>query len=266
MSSFLKPIIRLLSDPRLKSVDVDSDHLLEIHRQIMIEKPMMNQVFRGFYDFCINTDQAYFNPSGLRIEIGAGVSFFKEVYPHIISTDIKSAKNLDRVLDALNMDLENETVGAFYGLNCFHHFPKPRRFFSELQRTLKPGGGCVLIEPYYGPIAAKMYQNLFDTEIFDPKQLSWELDSSIMQGANQALSWIVFVRDRKVFEHEFPDLEIVKTAVMNNYLRYLISGGLNFRSLLPDWMSPILRAKEFLLRPLNTWLGLHYAIVIRKRN
>ncbi len=263
--NLLKKFIRFLAEPRLKGIDVDSDDLVKIHRQIMLEKPMMNQVFKGFYDSCIYYDKKYFSNKGLRIEIGAGVSFFKDIYPEIISTDIKKADNLDRVLDALDMDLEDNSVRAFYGLNCFHHFPEPRKFFSELQRTLIKGGGCILIEPYYGPVAAKMYKNLFDTEIFDPEQENWETEAGFMLGANQALSYIVFIKDRTKFESEFPELEIVKTKVMNNYLRYLVSGGLNFRSLLPSFMSPVIKFLEFLLRPFNRILGLHYAIIIRKK-
>lgn len=261
----LKKMIRLMADPRLKGVDVDSDKLLKVHRQIMLEKPMMNQVFKGFYKSCIKLDNKYFTSKGSRIEIGAGVSFFKDVYPEIISTDIKKADNLDRVLNALDMDLPDNSVRAFYGLNCFHHFPEPRKFFNELERTLKNGGGCILIEPYYGPVASKIYKNLFDTETFDPNQEQWESESSYMLGANQALSYIVFIRDKAKFESEFRNLEIVTNKVMNNYLRYLISGGLNFRSLLPSFMSPVIKFIEFILQPINEKLALHYAIIIRKK-
>jgi len=263
--SFLKKIIKSLADPRLKGIDVDSDELVKVHRKIMLEKPLMNKVFKEFYDECRNIDNKIFKGEGDRIELGAGVSFFKEIYPDIISTDIKNAENLDRVLDAQNMDLKDKSVRAFYGLNCFHHFPEPRKFFNELNRKLVNGGGCVLIEPYYGTIASKMYTNLFDTEIFDKTQKEWESDSGYMQGANQALSYIVFIRDRDVFEKEFPNLEIVETKVMNNYLKYLVSGGLNFRALLPNFMSPVISLFELILSPFNKILGLHYVIVIRKR-
>ena len=263
--SILKKIRNKLSDPRLQGVDVDSPELLVVHRKIMMEKRIMREVFTEFYNSCIRYDEKYFSGDGQRIEIGAGVSFFKEVYPEIIATDIKPAENLDRVLDALKMDLEDESVRAFYGLNCFHHFPSPDQFFKELQRTLIPGGGCVLIEPYYGPIAAKMYKSLFDTEVFEPEQKEWESDSSIMHGANQALSYIVFVRDRKLFEDKYPDLEIVLVNPMTNYMRYLLSGGLNFRSLVPSVLSPLVKVVEWLITPLKKLFGLHYSIVIRKR-
>jgi hypothetical protein len=58
-----------------------------------------------------------------------------------------------------------------------------------------------------------------------------------MEGANQALSYIVFERDRERFERLFPDLEIVEQSWIANYPRYLLSGGLNFRQLLPTFRS-----------------------------
>ena len=41
---------------------------------------MMREVFEKFYDTCIALDNQYFGDSkGQRIEIGAGVSFFKKI-------------------------------------------------------------------------------------------------------------------------------------------------------------------------------------------
>ena len=265
MSIFIK-IRNFLSDPRIKGVDVNSDELLVVHRRILMEKKMMNKVFSDFYSKCISLDKKYLSGDGLRIEIGAGVSFFKQKYPEIVSTDIKKAENLDRVLDAQNMDLDNKSVRAFYGLNCFHHFPEPEKFFKELQRVLVPGGGCILIEPYHGFVASHFYKKLFDTETFDKTQQRWvNTNSEIMQGANQALSYVVFKRDLKKFHSLYPDLEIVLQSPLNNYLQYLLSGGLNFRSLVPSTLQPLVKFFEIILFPLNKFLALHHIILIRKK-
>ena len=88
----------------------------------------------------------------------------------------------------------------------------------------------------------------------------------VATNANQALSYIIFVRDRKTFEAEFPGLEIVKVAPLHNYLRYFLSGGLNFKQLLPDFMIPVLRGLETLLQPVAYVTGLHHQIVIRKKS
>jgi SAM-dependent methyltransferase len=258
----------LLREPRLAGVDLDSDELLTVHRQVLQEKPMMNEVFGEFYDLCLQLDRAHFGDAvGHQVEIGAGVSFFKQRHPGIISTDIKSAPNLDMVVDAQAMPFERNSVRAIYGINCFHHLPDPNRFFSELERVLADGGGCVLIDPHFGWVAERFYRRLFDSETFDKSQLDW-VDPSLgfMYGANQALSYLVFVRDRRLFLERFPGLEIVHQKPLDNYLRYLLSGGLNFRQILPSWCSAPIRMLEWMLAPLRNQLALHHTIVIRKRS
>jgi hypothetical protein len=86
-----------------------------------------------------------------------------------------------------------------------------------------------------------------------------------MTGANQALSYIVFFRERVKFEQSCPGLEIVFSTPLNNYLRYLLSGGLNFRAITPAFAAPAIRLFETILIPLNQMLALHHVIVIRKR-
>lgn len=260
-------IKKYLQEPRLKNIDPDSEEMLTIHTKILSEKVMMRNVFSEFYSLCINLNNKFFNSKETKkIEIGAGVSFFKKKYPEIISTDIKKDVNLDMVVDAQNMPFENKSISAIYGINCFHHFPNPKLFFNELDRVLFEGGGCVLIEPYYGNVARKFYKNIFETETFDINQKQWHNEEiGYMRGANQALSYIVFIRDRKIFEELYPNLEIVYHKPLNNYLRYLLSGGLNFKQLLPSFLSPMIKVIEFLLIPFNSFLALHHVIVIRKK-
>ena len=263
----LKQVRDVLHEPRLREVDVDSDQFLYIHRVILQEKPMMREVFKEFYDLCMSLDERYFTGSGQRVEIGAGVSFFKKLYPGIVATDVKRSDNLDMVLDAQNMDLGNASVRAFYGLNCFHHFPEPCKFFDELKRVLVPGGGCVLIEPYFGMVAERFYKNVHESETFDSTQREWENNAlGFCSNANQALSYIVFVRDRLKFERLFPELEIVVQKPIHNYLRYLLCGGLNFRQILPSWTSPLIKGVETLLIPVSRIFALHHVIVIRKKS
>ena len=260
----LKKFIKLYEDPRLKNVDYDSDDLLKIHGTILEEKKAMNNVFSHFYNRCMDIDKKMFIGTGKKIEIGAGVSFMKKLYPDVMVTDVKKADHLDGVVDAQNMNLENSSVRAIYGINCFHHFPEPELFFNELNRVLINGGGCILIDPYYGPLAEFLYAKLFKTETFDKFQKDWGNSSGVMVGANQALSYIVFVRDRETYCSKFPNLKIIYTERLNNYLEYLVSGGLNFKQLIPDNFFPIIKFIEFLLTPLSKFFALHHIVVIKK--
>jgi len=257
---------RLLTDPRLQGVDYDSDALTEIHRRILAEKPLMREVFGEFYRLCRDLDDRHLAGGGRRVEIGAGVSMFKQLYPDVLSTDVKSTPSIDMVVDAQAMPFAAGSVRAVYGLNCFHHLPRPDRFFEELGRVLHPGGGCVLIEPYHGPVARRFYARLFDTEGFDPTAPDWtNASSGVMKGANQALSFIVFRRDAARFGQSHPYLEIVEQRPLGNYVRYLLSGGLNFRQLVPSLSSPLIKAVEAAMSPLHRWLALHHVIVLRRR-
>lgn len=259
---------KALVDPRITQLDQDEDKRITLHNEILSSKKMMKDVFEEFYKFCMDSADAFFCKEGKELEIGSGVSFFKTLNPKLITSDIVPAKHLDLILDAQDMhQFDKNELRAIYALNVFHHMEKPRSFFSELARVLKPGGGCILIEPFHGTIARPFYRNLHASEHFNPKQVSWESESpmGVMSNANQALSYIVFVRDKEIFEKEFPELEIVNISPLQNYLRYLFSGGLNFKQLLPDIAAPVLKIIESGLKPVSYHTALHYSIVLRKR-
>jgi SAM-dependent methyltransferase len=263
--SLLDAVLSRLREPRLAGIDVDTSDMLELHRQVLAEKPIMRAVFAELYDRCMEIDRLYGSGEGQRIEIGAGSSLFSARYPQVVATDIKPHPHLDRVLDAQAMDLEPASVRAIFAINCFHHLPDPMAFFRELERVLVPGGVCVLVEPYHGPLAAAFYARLFETEGFDRTQAAWDdAGRTIMHGANQALSYIVFERDRALLEQRCPSLEVVVREPLTSWPRYLLSGGLNFRQLAPSRSEPLLRGLERLLAPARRWLALHHIIGLHR--
>lgn len=256
----------MLRDPSIENVNLDDENRIIAHSRILSRKKMLRDVFAEFHNMFRALDEKYFSAKGLRIEVGAGIAPIRDTYPDVLATDVVHGHHLDRVLDAENMDLPNESVRVIYGQNCFHHFPHPDRFFTELDRVLAPGGGVILLEPYYGPFAAFLYKRLFKTEGFDKNSPSWETSvAGPMNGANQALSYIVFIRDRADFEQKYPALKIVHHKLCQNHFLYLISGGLNFRQLLPDWFAPAINIFQFILLPFNRWLSLHHIVIIRKQ-
>jgi SAM-dependent methyltransferase len=259
-------IIEWLRDPSLSGIDVDGPRRLEIHARMLARKRMLREVFQDFHALFHRLDRAWLSGEGARVELGAGVAPIRESFPDVLATDVVEGPNLDRVLNAQQMDLPDASVRAFFVQNAFHHFPEPDRFLAELERVLVPGGGAVVLEPYYGPAATFLFKRLFRTEGYDKAYPSWNTPATgPMNGANQALSYIVFVRDRAEFERRYPSLEIVHQECIGNYLKYILSGGLNFRQLLPDAMSPAVDFVQGCLRPLARVLSLHHAVVIRKK-
>ena len=253
----------------LENINADSEELITFHRNVLLNKKLINNVFREFYSTCYDLYQKYKKCDGdpLIIEIGSGSSLFKHYYPEIISTDIKKHEYNDMTLDAQDMqNVEDGSVDAFMAINCFHHFPAPDKFFEQIIQKLKCGGTCVIIEPYYGFLSKFLYSRMFETESFDKKQQNWDyIVKGPMSGANQALSYIVFERDRDILLEKYPEIEIVHKRIFNNYLRYLFSGGLNFIQLVPDFMEGPLKVTEALMKFVNKHFGLHHVVVIRKR-
>lgn len=262
----MKSLVDRIRIADMEHVDVDGADRLLAHERVLANKPMLQKVFADFHHTFRRLDECFFSGNGERIELGAGVAPIRNSYPDVLATDVVPGDQLDRTLNAQEMDLAEASVRSIYGQNCFHHFPEPNRFFAELQRVLVPGGGAILLEPYYGPVASWMYPRLFSTEGFDKTFPSWETPATgPMNGANQALSYLVFVRDRAIFETKFRDLEIVHQECCTNHFEYLLSGGLNFRQLVPNWLVPLVRFIQRLGLPFNRWTALHHVIVVRKR-
>jgi SAM-dependent methyltransferase len=257
-----------LHEPRIRGVDVDDNVLLDIHTEILREKPLLRSAFKNFYRDMMNLCDRMLIVSGMEIELGRGAGFFKSLRSELITSDIRKGPHIDLVLDAQNMSLPDNSVRCIYAINVFHHLPDPERFFSELCRVLRPGGGCILIEPHGGLGSALLHRHLHSDERFLPDAQSWQTTDigGPLSGANQALAYIVFDRDIARFKRLYGEhLEIVYRGYSLNALRYLLSGGLNFRQLLPSVFEPILRVLESVSRPLARYWSFHQIIVIRKR-
>ena len=261
----MRALLDWLRDPLLDDMDVDGENRLELHRKMLEKKRMLREVFTEFHHSFIKLEEKFLTGEGAKVELGAGVSPMRDSYPEVLATDIVGAPHLDKVVNAEAMDFSDQSVKVIYGQNCFHHFPHPDRFFNELDRVLVPGGGAILLEPYYGPFASFLYKRLFRTEGFDKTFPSWETPvTGSMNGANQALSFIVFVRDRALYEKKYPCLKIVHKGTVGNYLKYLLSGGLNFRQVVPDRLTWVVGFFEKLISPFNGLIALHHIIVIKK--
>lgn len=261
----MKRLQKYLKHNAVHNEDIDGEGRISAHDRVLKKKPLLRRTFAEFHTAFRRLDEMLLVGEGHRIEIGAGVAPLKNTYPDVIATDIFPSPSLDIVMDAQKMSLQQNSVRTIYGQNCFHHFPEPELFFLELQRVLINGGGAILLEPYHGPLATFLYSRMFETETFDKEATDWHsISCGPMKGANQALSYIVFERDRADFCRRFPGLQLVHQELCCNYIPYLFSGGLNFRQLVPTCSGPVLTAFQRLLSPFDRWLALHHLIVIKK--
>lgn len=262
-----KFIFQLFRDKRKRLVLDDQDVRVSIDMEIAISKPEFVEVVRDIQTLMLK--KAYptshrINSEAKFIELGAGVIPMSSWINEVTSTDVVESAHLDGVLDATNLDLEDNSINGLFLQNTFHHIPDPAAFFNEALRVLVPGGRIIIVDPNHNLFSRVLYKKLFATECFEMNG-SWN-DASLhaMIGANQALSHIVFVRDRKKFERENPKLRIIETISIRSGLRYLLTGGLNFRRISPKGVFPILAKLEKRLTVLNL-LAIHWLIVVEKQ-
>ncbi len=114
-------------------------------------------------------------------------------------------------------------------------------------------------------IWSKFIYTNFHHETFDPKA-GWGFEEGgPLSGANMAIPYIVFERDVNQFIYEFPNLKICRISKHTPF-KYLISGGLSFRQLMPSFTYSLINFGELLLTPLNKFLAMFMTIELEKIN
>ena len=259
---------KLLYEKEVLNIDVNNDKLLEAHYLILRKKKLLNSAFETFYkDMSKICDQNFFC-DGLEVELGSGVGFFKKIRKNVLSSEFeRKGLSYDLKIDATNMNLKDNSIKCIFAINVFHHIAFPSKFFNELIRVLKTNGGCILIEPHNGFFSRFLHKNLHENEYFDTEKIEWDDEKSFgpLANANQALAHNVFVRDKSLFVEKYGEhLEIIHEQYELNGLRYLFSGGLNFRQILPSFLDYFLKTIENTLSPFAKFWTPFKMTVIKK--
>ena len=231
-------------------------------REIIRKKPGLQCYYREVYRRyaeCLRKCPR----EGVAVELGSGGGFVKEVIPEMVTSDTLSYEGVDQVIDACKMPFEDESLKGICMLNVFHHIPDVTSFLKEAARCLKPRGRILIIDQHPGWIGWPIY-TFIHHEHFDSKSARWTFETSgPLSGANGALAWMVFKRDRKAFEALFPRLKILRYDP-HTPLLYWLSGGLKKWSLVPQGGLGMVRFFEKVLLLFSAEFGAFVDIEIIK--
>ena len=243
--------------------DLDNPARISEIRAAIETKPALKRFYMEVYSRYASV-LAKSPAGGLAVELGSGGGFAQQLIPELVTTDILPYDEVDRVVDATRMPFEDGSVRFFGMLNVFHHIPDVAAFFGEVSRCLMPGGRLLVIDQHLGWISRPVLRYLHH-EPFQPKAIDWQFDSTgPLSGANGALAWIVFVRDRVRFSRDFPDLDLQEYRPFAP-LVYWLAGGLKPWCLLPSAAYGVASAIDRLLLSVSRDFGSFVEIDIVRR-
>lgn len=234
------PLRALLAHPLTHGLDIDAPSTTTLRRRIVRNKPFLRQLYQEWYRLLRSELPSI---DGAILELGSGAGFMNEYIDGLITSEVFMTPGVSVVLDGCALPFDNASLRAIVMTDVFHHISAPRAFLAEALRCLRPGGAILMIEPWISPWSRVVYRYLHH-EPFAPEARRWEFPATgPLSGANSALPWIVFSRDRVEFEREFPRLRLRRVRPMMP-VSYLLSGGVAMRSLMPGFSYPLWRRLE----------------------
>lgn len=251
-----------LRHPLLRGVDDlhDPQRVTELRLRVIRSNPFLVRLYRDWYARLAESIPA---GEGAVLELGSGAGFLAELVPGLVASEVFFCPNAKVILDGQCLPFADGTLRAVVMSDVLHHIPQPRRLFSEAARCVRPGGVVTLIEPWMTRWSLFVYQRLH-YEPMDPRAADWEFPpDGPLAGANIALPWILFQRDRARFEKEFPQWKIESICLLMPFT-YLVSGGVSLRPLMPGWTYPLWRGLERSLTPVIAWWAMFAQVVLRR--
>jgi SAM-dependent methyltransferase len=229
---------RILGHPLTRDLSVDDPRTTMLRRKIIQDKGFLQAIYVEWYETIIKRLSSREDV----LELGSGAGFLQKLLPNVVTSEVFETTDVNIITDACDLPLVDNSLDAIVMTDVFHHIPDVGRFLSEAARCIREGGQIIMIEPWCTPWSEWVYTH------FHPEPFLLESDWKIpatgpLSGANGALPWIVFHRDRKLFETLYPQWNINIIEPMMPF-SYLLSGGVSLRSLLPGWIHRPIRAIE----------------------
>jgi len=249
-----------LAHPLMRNLPLDSEVYFDAQLEVLRRKSFLKKVYQDLY---IEMTSWLPKVDGFIFELGSGAGFIEKILPEVIKTDVIFHSGLHIIMDAICPPLMDSSLSALLFLDVFHHIPDADRFLQQANRILKVGGRIIMVEPWVSDWSKKVYP-LLHREPLDYQAQEWRFASSgAVSSANQALPWIVFQRDRSLFERKFPQFHLMKIQPMLPF-RYLLSGGFSSRFGFPSFLYSTVKAFENLFeKHINDW-AMFALIVLEK--
>jgi SAM-dependent methyltransferase len=250
----------ILAHPLTRGRSIDDPATTNLRRSIVTSKPFLRAIYEDWYRAILGRLP---HGQGSILELGSGAGFFQQFVPDVITSEVFECPGVQLVADARHLPFSAGELRAIVMTDVLHHIPDVASFFHEATRCLRPGGVVVMVEPWVSSWSRMIYTHLHH-EPFEPEVERWDFPArGPLSDANGALPWILFERDRIRFEQVFPKLTIEEIRPMMPF-RYLVSGGVSMRTLMPGWTTSLWKAIEKTCEPQMKRLAMFALISLRR--
>lgn len=239
------------------------DRRLSQARAVWDAKPALRAIYDDYYRRIARALRA-----GRTLELGAGSGNLKSRRPDVVASDVLSAPWLDLVADAMALPFADGSFDNIVMIDVLHHVPRPRLFFVEAARVLRPGGRIVMVEPAITPLSWPFYRFLHQERTdFRPDPLG---DAPLSRtenpfDGNQAIPSKLVLGGGTALERVVPKLRLV-AADRFSFLAYPLSGGFKSWQAIPTALiAPLLRVEDRLAPLLGRLAAFRLRIVIERR-
>lgn len=264
MKGLARQLTRWMAHPLARHIELDAARTIGIHKRIVESKALLTEVYRRFYAECLPAVSATADLPFPMIELGCGPSHIERYIPGVLKTDLVAHENVSRVVDAQSLPFADGGVRAVFLIDVLHHVEQPSRCLKEIERCLAVRGRAVLVEPSDSLLTKFMITHLHPSEVWNEDAPTWaNAPGGRLSAANNAIPFLIFKRDRELFERHFPRLRI-RRLERHTLFAYYLSGGLSYRSLVPAALVPAVAALGKLARPISRRLGMMMTIELEK--
>jgi SAM-dependent methyltransferase len=247
--------------PRIVREKTGAPEWFIAQRELIHSKPAVRLCYHLWYTKLIKDIRSVVR-DGLIVELGSGSSFIKELMPEVITSDVVPGP-VDLVVDGRHLPFPDNSVKALLLTHVFHHIPDVRCFLREADRVLVPGGVISLIDCAHTPLS-RVFFGKIHPEPYNHMDRNWDFqEGDNLMDSNQALTWMVFHRDLETFRREFPGFAFEGCDYLP-WFGYLLSGGVNLRSLVPSFAARAVEVLDGMLKPLDFLGAIHWHLTIRR--
>jgi SAM-dependent methyltransferase len=231
------------------------------HRAVWADKPILSEWYRN--EIFARVDAEIL--PGRTLQLGFGPGFFGADRDDFVNVDLSANSGVDVVCDVHHLPFADGAFANVVGIDVLHHFARPGAALFEIARLLRPGGRCLLIEPWAGSLGWLVYRFLHHEDcraVANPWSEAFAPGKKAMEGnawIPRALLW----RRKDELEARAPGLRVIRVEAFGG-LGYLATCGFQPYGACADLIRALTVADNALPQALLRIVGLRALFLLER--